>query len=57
VISRIAQRLAILLVAVTGSAACARFTARIHDVTTDTEDPPVFVDVVPLRTGARNSAT
>jgi len=57
VISRIAQRLAILLVAVTGSTACARFTARIHDVTTDTEDPPVFVDVLPLRTGARNSAT
>lgn len=26
----------------------------IHDITTDTEDPPQFVDVLPLRRGARN---
>lgn len=28
---------------------------RIHDVTTDTIDPPAFVAVVPLRQGARNT--
>lgn len=27
---------------------------RIHDITTDTEDPPRFVAVLPLRAGARN---
>jgi uncharacterized protein (DUF1499 family) len=27
---------------------------RIHDISTDTEHPPAFVAVVPLRTGARN---
>jgi uncharacterized protein (DUF1499 family) len=26
----------------------------IHDITTDTDDPPVFVDVLPHRRGARN---
>jgi len=26
----------------------------IHDITTDTQDPPQFVDVLPLRAGARN---
>jgi uncharacterized protein (DUF1499 family) len=26
----------------------------IHDITTDTQDPPQFVDVLPHRTGARN---
>ncbi len=26
----------------------------IHDITTDTEDPPVFVDVLPLRANAPN---
>jgi uncharacterized protein (DUF1499 family) len=26
----------------------------IHDITTDPDDPPVFVDVVPRRVGARN---
>ena len=28
----------------------------IHDVTTDTDNPPRFVALLPLRTGARNSA-
>jgi uncharacterized protein (DUF1499 family) len=27
---------------------------KIHDISTDTDDPPVFVDVLPLRQGARN---
>ena len=27
---------------------------KIHDVSTDTDDPPAFVDVLPLRQGARN---
>lgn len=27
---------------------------QIHDISTDTEDPPVFVDLIPLRQGARN---
>lgn len=30
---------------------------RIHDISTDTEHPPVFVDVVPLRREARNPMT
>jgi len=29
----------------------------IHDITTDTQDPPAFVDVLPLRAGAANPAT
>jgi len=29
---------------------------RIHDVTTDTRNPPVFVDILPLRADAPNSA-
>jgi uncharacterized protein (DUF1499 family) len=29
----------------------------IHDITTDTEHPPAFVDVLPLRAGAANPAT
>ena len=29
----------------------------IHDITTDTENPPLFVAVLPLRAGADNSAT
>jgi len=29
----------------------------IHDITTDTQDPPTFVAVLPLRATARNSAT
>lgn len=29
----------------------------IHDITTDTQDPPVFVAVLPLRAGAANPAT
>lgn len=28
----------------------------IHDITTDTGDPPVFVDLLPLREGAANTA-
>jgi uncharacterized protein (DUF1499 family) len=28
---------------------------RIHDITTDTEDPPLFVSIIPLRKGAPNS--
>lgn len=28
----------------------------IHDITTDTQDPPAFVAVLPLRANARNSA-
>ena len=28
----------------------------IHDITTDTEDPPLFVAVLPLRVGAENPA-
>ena len=27
---------------------------KIHDISTDTDDPPAFVDVLPLRQGARN---
>jgi uncharacterized protein (DUF1499 family) len=34
----------------------ARAVPPIHDITTDTEDPPVFVAVLPLRTGAPNPA-
>ena len=34
----------------------ARAVPPIHDITTDTQDPPVFVAVLPLRIGARNSA-
>ena len=40
-------------------ATCARLAGGkppIHDITTDTSDPPPFVDVLPLRAGARNSA-
>ena len=42
-----------------GVAACARLVGGappIHDITTDTNDPPLFVDILPLRAGARNSA-
>ena len=42
-----------------GVAACARLAGGappIHDITTDTNDPPLFVDILPLRAGARNSA-
>ena len=35
----------------------ARAVPPIHDVTTDTQDPPAFVAVLPLRAGAPNSAT
>lgn len=50
--------IAIMLVIVVVSAACARLASpRIHDISTDTDDPPVFVDVLPLRAGAKNGAT
>jgi uncharacterized protein (DUF1499 family) len=35
----------------------ARSVPPIHDVTTDTQDPPEFVAVLPLRAGAPNPAT
>lgn len=34
----------------------AQGTPAIHDISTDTENPPVFVDVLPLRADAPNSA-
>ena len=34
----------------------ARAVPPIHDITTDTQDPPAFVAVLPLRTGAPNPA-
>ncbi len=34
----------------------ARGLPPIHDITTDTQDPPAFVAVLPLRAGAPNSA-
>lgn len=34
----------------------ARALPPIHDITTDTNDPPVFVEVLPLRADAPNSA-
>ena len=47
-------------VLVVGNAWSLRRTARsvppIHDITTDTENPPQFVDVLPLRANARNPA-
>ena len=51
--------LAVTIVLVVGVATCARLAGGappIHDITTDTNDPPLFVDVLPLRAGARNSA-
>ena len=51
--------LAATLVFIVGVAACARLAGGappIHDITTDTNDPPQFVDILPLRAGARNSA-
>lgn len=47
----------VLAVAVSG-AACATLrggATPIHDITTDMNDPPAFVDVLPLRAGASNS--
>jgi uncharacterized protein (DUF1499 family) len=35
----------------------ARRVPAIHDITTDTEDPPSFMDVLPRRTGATNAPT
>jgi uncharacterized protein (DUF1499 family) len=37
--------------------ATAREAPRIHDITTDTEDPPRFVSVLPLREKAPNAAS
>jgi uncharacterized protein (DUF1499 family) len=34
----------------------ARSVPRIHDISTDTENPPAFVAVLPLRAGAENTA-
>lgn len=51
--------LAVAMMFIVGVAACARLTGGappIHDITTDTNDPPPFVDILPLRAGARNSA-
>ena len=51
--------LAATMVFIVGVAACARLAGGappIHDITTDTNDPPPFVDILPLRAGARNSA-
>lgn len=52
--------LAVMIVLLAGVAACAKLAggaAPIHDITTDTTDPPVFVDILPLRAGARNGAS
>lgn len=35
----------------------ASHTPPIHDISTDTDDPPVFVAVLPLRASAKNSAS
>lgn len=35
----------------------ARGVPAIHDITTDTDDPPAFVAILPLRANASNSAT
>lgn len=51
--------LTVTIVSILGVAACAKLIAGappIHDITTDTVDPPPFVDILPLRAGARNSA-
>ncbi|BCS34382.1 hypothetical protein TBR22_A36120 [Luteitalea sp. TBR-22] len=37
-----------------GWARTGRTVPPIHDITTDTDDPPLFVDVLPLRRGAMN---
>ena len=39
-----------------GQQSLARAVPPIHDITTDLEDPPAFVDVLPLRAGAPNPA-
>ena len=51
--------LAMTIVLIVSVATCARLAGGrppIHDITTDTSDPPSFVDVLPLRAGAKNSA-
>ncbi|MDQ2664582.1 MAG: DUF1499 domain-containing protein [Gemmatimonadota bacterium] len=56
---KVRQILPATLVLIVGVATCARLAGGkppIHDITTDTNDPPQFVDVLPLRAGARNSA-
>ena len=52
--------LIVTIVLIVGLATCAKLAGGappIHDITTDTNDPPVFVDILPLRAGARNSAS
>ena len=51
--------LTVTIVLIVGVATCAKLAGGappIHDITTDTNDPPQFVDVLPLRAGAKNSA-
>ena len=51
--------LTVTIVFILGVATCAKLAGGappIHDITTDTSDPPLFVDVLPLRASARNSA-
>ena len=51
--------LTVTIVFIVGVATCAKLAGGappIHDITTDTNDPPLFVDVLPLRASAKNSA-
>ena len=51
--------LTVTIVLLVGAATCAKLAGGappIHDITTDTSDPPLFVDVLPLRAGAKNTA-
>ena len=51
--------LTVTIVLLVGVATCAKLAGGappIHDITTDTNDPPLFVDVLPLRAGAKNMA-
>lgn len=58
--TRLVLGAAIVLVVIVAGAVYAkamRGVPPIHDISTDTNDPPLFVDVLPLRAGAKNSAT
>ena len=49
--------LTVTLVLFAGLATCAKLVGGappIHDISTDTNDPPLFVDVLPLRENAKN---
>lgn len=46
-----------LAIVVTGAACASLASPRIHDISTDTDHPPLFVDVLPLRASAKNGAT